>query len=191
MAAADQLRFLMTDWRRLVGEKPWRIWSAPFSASGMAVAAYRVDRMAYLALGPVHQALRVVLAPLLALLRPWLGRCEISYRADIGPGLQVIHPALGAVVGRSARIGAGLTLVGGNCLGDRPGSAEAGGIELGDDVTLGAGASVLGPVRLGDGVTVAAGAVVLDSADAGSTLVGVPARRVGGGQPGPPASTSS
>jgi hypothetical protein len=31
-------------------------------------------------------------------LRPWTGRCEIHYQADIGRGLRVLHPTLGVVI---------------------------------------------------------------------------------------------
>jgi serine O-acetyltransferase len=50
--------------------------------------------------------------------------------------------------------------------------------EVGDNVVLGAGSKILGGIRIGDNVTVGANSVVVDSVDAGSTVVGIPARSV-------------
>jgi serine acetyltransferase len=49
---------------------------------------------------------------------------------------------------------------------------------LGDDVVVGAGAVILGAVTVGDGARVGANAVVTDDVDAGTVVVGNPARRV-------------
>jgi serine O-acetyltransferase len=50
--------------------------------------------------------------------------------------------------------------------------------EIGDNVTLGAGAKILGGIQIGDSVTVGANSVVVDSVEAGSTVVGIPARKI-------------
>jgi serine O-acetyltransferase len=50
--------------------------------------------------------------------------------------------------------------------------------EVGSNVVLGAGAKILGGVHIGDHATVGANSVVLDSVEAGSTVVGIPARQV-------------
>ncbi|MEZ5176985.1 MAG: hypothetical protein R2746_01530 [Acidimicrobiales bacterium] len=94
---------------------------------------------------------------------------EIDYRADIGPGLRILHPQLGVVVGARVVAGAGLILAGGNAVGD-------GAPRLGDHVQLGVNAVVVGDVVLGDGVVVGAGAVVVHDFAGPGTLVGVPAR---------------
>jgi acetyltransferase-like isoleucine patch superfamily enzyme len=49
-------------------------------------------------------------------------------------------------------------------------------VTVGDDVWIGACASILPGVRVGDGATVGAGAVVTRDVAAASTVVGVPAR---------------
>jgi len=110
----------------------------------------------------------VALSPAVALLRPWLGD-EIDYRADIGPGMLILHPNLGVVVNGESLIGARLTLVGGNCIGGR-------GVRAGDNLTLGANATVIGPISLGDGVLVAAGGVAVRDFAGPGELRGVPAR---------------
>ena len=45
-------------------------------------------------------------------------------------------------------------------------------------VNIGTGAKLIGPIRVGEGATVAAGAVVVEDVPAGTTVLGVPARRV-------------
>lgn len=52
-------------------------------------------------------------------------------------------------------------------------------IEIGDDVWIGGGASVLAGVKLGDGVVVGAGAVVRTGVPARTIVAGVPAREIG------------
>ena len=51
-------------------------------------------------------------------------------------------------------------------------------IEIGDDVWIGAGATVLGGVKIGDRAVVAAGALVNRDVGAGELVAGVPARAV-------------
>jgi serine acetyltransferase len=150
------------------------------SAAFVVVAAYRLGRFCYLLFGPAWGGIRLVFQPLALLLRPWLGACEIHYGSDIGPGLKILHPALGVVVSKHARIGRNCVLVGGNCLGGRK-RMQAGDLMIGDGVLVGANAVVLGPARIGDGVRIGAGAVVVGDAPDRAVLVGVPARVVGAG----------
>ena len=51
---------------------------------------------------------------------------------------------------------------------------------IGDGVVIGAGAILLGDITIGDGAKIGAGAVVLSDVDPGQTVVGVPAKPVGG-----------
>lgn len=81
---------------------------------------------------------------------------EIHPMATIGPGLTVQH-SVGLVIGPYVRIGDRAMLYQGVTLGDgsRPGQPT-----IGDDVYIGAGASVLGPVTIGNRVVIGANAVV-------------------------------
>lgn len=62
---------------------------------------------------------------------------------------------------------------------DAPWSRERTGVEIGDDVWIGASAVVLPGVRLGSGSVVAAGAVVTRDVPQGVIVGGVPARVLG------------
>lgn len=91
-------------------------------------------------------------------------------------GLMIWHP--GIVVNTKAVVGKYCTLHGQNCIGN-DGKSDAAPV-LGNNVSLGVGASVIGDVRLADGINVGAGAVVVHSFDEpGITIGGIPARKLG------------
>lgn len=164
-SAAQQLGHLAYETQRLNGDKWWRWGNVWFTEAFWAVAAYRLSRSAYLGLGRGWPAVRVVLAPGLYAIKPWFGGCEISYHADIGRGLRVLHPGLGVVVSGKTVAGEHLVLVGGNCIGGRH-ALETGDIRIGDNVLLGANATVLGPIVVGHDVRIGANALVFrDTAD--------------------------
>lgn len=57
--------------------------------------------------------------------------------------------------------------------------ASRGGVEIGDDVWIGAGCTILDGARIGSGAVIAAGSVVRGEVAAGEIWGGVPARRLG------------
>jgi len=148
--------------------------SVPFSAGFIGLVLYRVQRAGHLRFGPRWRLIHTALSPLWMLARPLSGPMELSYRADIGPGMRVLHPSLGVVVSANCVIGKGLILTGGNCIGSRQGGDVA--IVIEDHVTLGANAVVLGPVIVGHHSMIGAGAVVVDNVAPATTVTGVPAR---------------
>ena len=96
---------------------------------------------------------------------------ELAPSADLGPGLwighmgpTVIHPA--TVAGRH------LTVLHGTTIGEGTGGVP----RLGNDVSIGAGATLVGGIRIGDGATIGAGAVVTKDVAPGTLAVGVPAK---------------
>jgi serine O-acetyltransferase len=97
--------------------------------------------------------------------------CEIPLNARIGGGLVMPHPN-GIVINTDV-------VVGPNCLIFQQvtlGSNGRGVPVLGGHVDVGAGAKIIGPVRIGDHAIVGANAVVTSDVDAGTTVVGIPAR---------------
>jgi len=118
-------------------------------------------------------------AHLLSYLNQVLFGIEISPRCAIGPGIFFPHTS-GTVVGAS-KIGSNVTIFQGVTLGARQIDMTydpALRPELGDYVTVGAGAKVLGGIALGDNVHVGANSVLLRSVPANATVVGIPAREV-------------
>jgi serine O-acetyltransferase len=120
-----------------------------------------------------------VVPELLTYLNIVLFGLEVTPRCEIGPGIFFPHPS-GTVIG-AWRVGQNVTILQGVTVGAkrmdlgfdfklRP--------EIGDNVTLGAGAKILGGIHIGDNVTVGANSVVVDSVEAGSTVVGIPARKI-------------
>ncbi len=104
---------------------------------------------------------------------------EVTPRCDIGPGIFFPHPS-GTVIGAS-RIGRNATILQGVTLGAQKmdlGFDCSLRPEVGDNVLLGAGAKILGGIRIGDNVTVGANSVVLKSVEPGSTVGGIPARKL-------------
>jgi serine O-acetyltransferase len=115
----------------------------------------------------------------------WLqSRCSQQFGVDIHPAA-VIGPAViidhatGVVIGETAVVGEGCTLLHGVTLG---GSGKDHGDrhpKIGKHVLLGAGCSVLGNIRVGDRAKLGAGSIVLKPIPSGATAVGAPAKIVG------------
>jgi len=120
-----------------------------------------------------------LVAQLLTYLNLVLFGLEVAPQCEIGPGIFFPHPA-GTVVG-AWRIGCNVTIFQGVTLGAK--ELDMGfdlrlRPDVGDNVVLGAGAKILGGLRIGDRATVGANSVVVEPVEAGSTVVGIPARRV-------------
>lgn len=102
---------------------------------------------------------------------------EIHPAATVGRQVVVDH-GMGVVVGETAEIGDRVHMYHGVTLGGNSPRPVKRHPTVGDDVTLGANATILGDVTVGDGARVGAGAVVTDDVPPGATVVGVPAKRV-------------
>ncbi len=102
---------------------------------------------------------------------------EIHPGATIGPGLFIDH-GMGIVIGETAEIGANCTIYHQVTLGGTGKDAGKRHPTIGDNVLIGAGASILGPVTIGSNSRIAAGSVVLTSLPPNVTAAGVPARIV-------------
>jgi serine O-acetyltransferase len=146
------------------------VWGFLASPGTRAVMLYRAQ-------DALRRAGRTRLAELVSSMNALLTRAEILVGAEFGPGLVIRHP-YGIVVGAGVRAGADCTLLHQATLGEKRG--DGGGEHaypcLGDRVTVGVGACVLGGVQIGDDAHIGAGALVLQDVPPGSVAVGRPAR---------------
>ncbi|MEM7567299.1 MAG: serine O-acetyltransferase [Pseudomonadota bacterium] len=103
---------------------------------------------------------------------------DINPAARIGRGIMIDH-ATGIVVGETATIGDGASIMQGVTLG---GTGKVGGDrhpKIGPGVLIGAGAKVLGNITVGRCSRIASGSVVLKEVPPCTTVAGVPAKVVG------------
>jgi serine O-acetyltransferase len=103
--------------------------------------------------------------------------------ADIHPGAKIganffIDHATGVVIGETAEIGDNVSIYQGVTLGGVSTEKKKRHPTIGNNVVIGAGATILGPITVGDNVRVGAGSVVVKSVPPNSTVVGVPAKIV-------------
>jgi serine O-acetyltransferase len=172
-----QFRYFIQDVNRILGKYKIRILFIWMSRSFWGAFIYRWERGWYLLFGNSYSVIRIIFLPIISLIQ-FYSNMDIHYQADIGPGLKVLHPAMGIVISGLSRIGNNLTLIGGNVIGAKSGCLPW-GIVIGDQCTLGANAVVVGPVKIANNVEIGALAcVVKDCLEEGAILVGVPAHSI-------------
>ena len=108
---------------------------------------------------------------------------------EIHPGAQIASPCLidhgmGVVIGETAKIGRRCHLHQGVTLGGTSTMRMQRHPMFGDEVLVGAGASIIGAVSFGSGAGSGAGAVVVSNVPQHSTVVGVPGHVVAYYDPG-------
>ena len=122
-------------------------------------------------------ALHRLRVPLIPRLTSQLGRfltgVEIHPGAKIGEGLFIDH-GMGVVIGETAEIGDDCSLFQSVTLGGTSTKRAKRHPTLGNNVVVGAGASLIGAIRVGDNVRIGAGSVVVTSGPDNATVVGVP-----------------
>ncbi|MCM2971444.1 serine O-acetyltransferase [Larsenimonas suaedae] len=103
---------------------------------------------------------------------------DIHPACPIGHGVMLDH-ATGIVIGETASIGNNVSILQGVTLGGTGKEAGDRHPKVHHGVLIGASATVLGNISIGSGAQIGAGSVVLDDVAPHTTVVGVPARRVG------------
>lgn len=107
----------------------------------------------------------------------WLTGADIHPGAVIGKNFFIDH-ATGVVIGETAEIGDNVSIYQGVTLGGVATEKKKRHPTIGNNVVIGAGATILGPITIGDNVRVGAGSVVVKSVPPNSTVVGLPAKMV-------------
>ncbi|OZF37323.1 acyltransferase [Rhodococcus sp. 14-2483-1-2] len=108
----------------------------------------------------------------------------IGDRSAVGAG-NIILGQGGVRIGKDCLLGPNVTIVSENhifkerTVNIRQQGESRSPVSIGNDVWIGAGATILAGVTIGDGAVVAAGAVVRDEVRAYSIVGGVPARQIG------------
>ena len=100
---------------------------------------------------------------------------QIPRGTDIGGGLLIPHYGC-LVVNRNAKIGNRCVLLHNVTIGAKGRGDDSGVPEIGSNVYVGAGASILGTVRVGDGAVIGANCVVVKDIPASMVAVGNPAK---------------
>jgi len=113
--------------------------------------------------------------------RFWTG-IEIHPGATIGRRFFIDH-GMGVVIGETSDIGDDVLLYQGVVLGGTTHEKRKRHPTLGNNVVVGAGATLLGAITIGDDSRIGAGAVVVQNVPPGATVVGVPGRAVTGERP--------
>jgi serine O-acetyltransferase len=106
---------------------------------------------------------------------------EIHPGATIGRRFFIDH-GMGVVIGETSEIGNDVLMYQGVVLGGTTLQKQKRHPSIGNNVVIGAGATLLGPITVGDGARIGAGSVVVESVPPGATVVGVPGRSVAEGR---------
>ncbi|RXG25995.1 serine acetyltransferase [Leeuwenhoekiella marinoflava] len=107
----------------------------------------------------------------------WFLGIELQFQVEAGPGLKLWH-GQGSVVHHSTKIGSNCTLRQNTTFGNKKdiNGIKSAGANIGSNVDIGANVCIIGSVVIGDDSVIGAGSVVTKSFDAGSIIVGNPAR---------------
>jgi serine O-acetyltransferase len=107
---------------------------------------------------------------------------EIHPGASIGRRFFIDH-GMGVVIGETSEIGDDVLIYQGVVLGGTTHEKMKRHPTIGNNLVLGAGATLLGAITIGERARIGAGSVVVQNVEPGATVVGVPGRVVTGRTP--------
>jgi len=112
------------------------------------------------------------------------GRMALIFGIDINPAAQIGHGIMidhgtGVVIGETAVVGDGVSMLQGVTLGGTGKDVGDRHPKIGEGVMIGAGAGIFGNIEIGAQAKIGAGSVVLKAIPPRCTAAGVPARVVG------------
>lgn len=121
--------------------------------------------------GVIISKLRMMRCAFLVRLIRWYYHCDIPYTIDVS-GCYFCHKGFGTVIHPRAIIGKKVVIQHAVTIGEIKDAVPI----IGDNVYIGAKATIIGGVRIGNNAKIGAGAVVLKDVPDGCSAVGVPAR---------------
>lgn len=111
----------------------------------------------------------------LAFLGQWINKfmngCVIGIKSQFDDGFVLAHP-IGVVINSKVKGGKNITLESSVVIGDEKGKSPV----LGDNIFVGAGAKIIGGINIGNNVNIGANAVVVKDVPDNVTVVGIPAK---------------
>ena len=111
------------------------------------------------------------LARLVSQIARFFTQIEIHPGAKVSDEVFIDHGA-GVVIGETAEVGKNVVIFHGATLGGTGKDVGKRHPTVGDNVMIGANATILGPITIGDGAKIGACAIVVKDVPAGTTIVG-------------------
>lgn len=138
-----------------------------------AMAIYRYGRWVdSLRPSPFRGILNKVYA-VLSIVGPTITGVVLDKATKVGRQLHIVHPGM-VLIHPQAVIGERVGLMHGVTLGTSP--THPGCPTIGNDVFIGAYATILGGIKIGDGAKIAANSLIICDVPPGATAIGVPAK---------------
>lgn len=140
-----------------------------FNVNFQALLSYRIQTR----ISKWPPVLRLLVLPI-KILTEYFTSCQIHFDAEIAGGIK-LHHCVGIVIGGGTKIGKGCNILQNVTLGTkRLGVYEF--PQIGENVTIYAGAVIVGNINIGDNAIIGANAVVTQHVEKGKNAFGVPAR---------------
>lgn len=169
---SDLVRANILMGKESICEKPVRLWFGVLSPRFLPILIYRISYYLY--------DKKIPILPKIASMTNFIVfGIEITHQCYIGTGFYLPHTQ-GTVIGAYC-LGKNVTVFQGVTLGAKGADfvfGPEGRPQIGDNVTIGAGAKILGGITIGSQANIGANAVVLESVPDGVLAAGVPARIV-------------